>query len=806
MLSSLRLVLPRPMLIRIFALLLAVLGPLGSVRLKANVDVTFATQLQLIEANLLALGTTPATATSAQWKQAFAAVETLLGQRQALRLKIYLVFNLVSPRQVRAYMSAISAIRDDEIRVVGKTDFIGPRSIYASPYTWTGRYEPAAVIKELKGAPIELALNFPGLSTNQFLTGISNDASLAYGYYEQPGAVTSQPFTVNLREPSPFVIVLPLPTGSTGATVGGGSADGGVLVGDGSLLNLTGRVIFQWTRAANGTYSVRNNGGFAGSSNTQATGISGDGSTVVGSYVNAQFRMRAYRWTLAEGYVDIDVLAGQTSSQATATSQNGARIVGNSGSSAFTWSQAGGMTMLPNLPMLTRAQALCISPDESFIGGTGLDASFRETAQLWARIENTYTAYDLRKILDGSGANLTGWTLNQVTAIVKNADASYNIAGNATLNGVPQGFVFQLTASNGLQSTITSQPRAQAVGIGGTVVFSVTATNASNYQWQRNGVAIPGATNATLTLANAQSANTGTYTVLVGAGDGAVTSAPAPLTVANTFSRLNNLSVRSTAGTGANTLIVGLTTAGGTKDILLRGVGPTLGQFGVAGTLADPRLALFNSASVETAQNDDWGGGAALTATFSSVGAFPLGTTSKDAALLATLAPGSYSAQVSGAAGTTGVVLVESYDSDTGSPLARYTNLSARNQVGTGANILIVGFNLTGTGPKRLLIRAVGPALAQFGVAGVLSDPQLAVFNAASVEVGRNDDWENTAANLGQSTLIEMASSSVGAFPLPGASRDAATVVTLQPGSYTVQVSGVNNTTGVALVEIYELP
>ena len=259
-------------------------------------------------------------------------------------------------------------------------------------------------------------------------------------------------------------------------------------------------------------------------------------------------------------------------------------------------------------------------------------------------------------------------------------------------------------------------------------------------------------------------------------------------------------------GTGANTLIVGLTTAGGTKDVLLRGVGPTLSQFGVVGALADPQLALFNSSSVETARNDDWGGSAALTASFNIAGAFPLALTSKDAAILTTLTPGSYSAQVTGTAGTTGVVLMESYDSDIGSPLARYTNLSARNQVGTGANILIVGFNLTGSGSKRLLIRAVGPALAQFGVAGVLSDPQAVVFNAAGTEVGRNDDWENTTANQGQSTLIGQASSSVGAFPLPGASRDSAMVVTLEPGSYTVQVSGVNNGTGVALVEIYELP
>jgi hypothetical protein len=195
----------------------------------------------------------------------------------------------------------------------------------------------------------------------------------------------------------------------------------------------------------------------------------------------------------------------------------------------------------------------------------------------------------------------------------------------------------------------------------------------------------------------------------------------------------------------------------------------------------------------QTAQNDDWGGDAALTASFSSVGAFPLTATSKDAALLATLAPGTYSAQV------TGVVLVESYDGDAGSPLARYTNLSARNQVGTGSNILIVGFNITGNGSKGILIRAIGPSLTQFGVTGVLSDPQIALFNSGGTEIARNDDWEGHPQ-------LSLAFSSVSAFPLNLTSKDAALVATLQPGSYTVQLSGVNNTSGVALVEIYELP
>lgn len=795
------------MLIRIFALLLVVLGPLGSPRLNAFVELVFAAEMQLVEASLNAQGATAATATPAQWQAAFRFAEAALGQAQP-RLRILLAFNLVTPNQIRNFVSAISATRNREVRVVGKTDFRGPRSLYASPFIWEGRFVGADATEELQGTTREFTLNIPALSTNQFLTGLAVDASVGFGYYEQPGSITSVPFFYDQISQTATANPLPLISGDTGGTVVGGSATGNVLVGEGHRpLNVTGRLVYeyQWTKTDNGGYTVRSNGGYPGSNTTRPAGISGDGSTTIGAYQDANFRTRAYRWTQASGtYLDLGVLPGQTSSQATAASQNGARIVGNSGNSAFTWTQASGMTMLPNLPMLTRAQALCISPDESFIGGVGLDASFRETAQLWAKVDGSYKTYDLGKLLGGYGASVSGWSFNQITAIVKNADLSYNIAGNATLNGVPQGFTFQLTAGGGGPApTITTQPRAQAVGIGGRAVFSVTATDATSYTWQRNGVTIAGATNATFTIPNAQSTDTATYTVIVGNAGGVVTSTPAPLTVANTVSRLNNLSVRATAGTGANTLIVGLTTAGGTKDVLLRGVGPTLSQFGVVGALADPQLALFNSSSVETARNDDWGGSAALTASFNITGAFPLALTSKDAAILTTLTPGSYSAQVTGTAGTTGVVLMESYDSDIGSPLARYTNLSARNQVGTGANILIVGFNITGSGRKPLLIRAVGPALTQFGVAGALADPQLVVFDASGAEVARNDDWE-TGPDL--SLALGPVFSSVGAFPLAASSRDAAARVVLPPGSYTVQVSGVNNTTGVALVEVYELP
>lgn len=146
---------------------------------------------------------------------------------------------------------------------------------------------------------------------------------------------------------------------------------------------------------------------------------------------------------------------------------------------------------------------------------------------------------------------------------------------------------------------------------------------------------------------------------------------------------------------------------------------------------------------------------------------------------------------------------MEAYDATTTTTSARLVNMSARTQVGAGAAILIAGFVITGDALKPVLLRAVGPSLAQFGVTGVLADPQLALFRQGSTAaIQQNDNWLS-AANVAQ---IGLASAQVGAFTLPANSRDSAMLVTLEPGSYTAQVSGVANTTGVALVEIYEVP
>jgi hypothetical protein len=265
------------------------------------------------------------------------------------------------------------------------------------------------------------------------------------------------------------------------------------------------------------------------------------------------------------------------------------------------------------------------------------------------------------------------------------------------------------------------------------------------------------------------------------------------------------LSVRTTAGTDTQTLIVGFVISGnGSKPLLIRGIGPALTNYGVANVLAAPQLQVQARLSgTVVAQNNRWGGSAALASTFSSVGAFPLDAASADDALTVSLpvVSGGYTAQIVGANSTTGTAMAEVYDLDplTGSSVGtRLVNISARSQVGTGDNILIAGFNISGNVAKQVLIRGVGPGLSQFGVTGVLANPKLELYRHGTL-VQSNDDWGGT-------TAIRTAFGQVGAFDLSNISKDAVLLITLPPDSYSAQVSGVNSTTGVALIEVYEMP
>ncbi len=153
--------------------------------------------------------------------------------------------------------------------------------------------------------------------------------------------------------------------------------------------------------------------------------------------------------------------------------------------------------------------------------------------------------------------------------------------------------------------------------------------------------------------------------------------------------------------------------------------------------------------------------------------------------------------------GASGVALVEVYDATVGDiPKAqRVVNIATRATAGTGDNALIAGFYVSGTVPKRVLVRGVGPALAQFGVSGALARPQL------SIRQGQTVVWPKEGmAAANNAAAAAAAASQVGAFALPANSQDAAILIYLAPGAYTAQVAGAGATTGVALIEVYEVP
>jgi hypothetical protein len=266
--------------------------------------------------------------------------------------------------------------------------------------------------------------------------------------------------------------------------------------------------------------------------------------------------------------------------------------------------------------------------------------------------------------------------------------------------------------------------------------------------------------------------------------------------------RLINISTRAQVGTGGNILITGFVIGGtGSETLLIRGDGPALTAFSVTGVLAQPTLSVLDSNQNILATNTGWGANAAqVTAAAAQSGAFPLTAGSADCALVITLPAGAYTAEVSGVGGTTGVALAEVYEvSSTGT---RLINLSTRAQVGTGGNVLIPGFVISGNGQESLLLRGVGPALAQFGVGGVLAMPELLVFDNSQNTVAADTGW-GTNVNA---AAIAAAAIQVNAFALPMGSADSATLISLSPGAYTMEISGVGNTTGVALAEVYELP
>jgi hypothetical protein len=290
---------------------------------------------------------------------------------------------------------------------------------------------------------------------------------------------------------------------------------------------------------------------------------------------------------------------------------------------------------------------------------------------------------------------------------------------------------------------------------------------------------------------------------------------------------LLNVATRAFSGTGEQQLIAGFA-VGGTvpRRVLLRATGPALAAapFNVAEVLADPRLTVFNvdvNPPVVVGVNDDWGtpigaasGPAALAAAAAQTGAFPLVAGSADAALLATLAPGNYTLNVTGPA--PGVALVEAYGAEaTGN---RFLSLSTRGFADRERK-MIAGFVVeAGAGPtKRILIRVQGPSLAKFGL-GAMDDPIMEIFNSAGERIMKNDDWSTGAARVNgvrddfRPDVIYYSERQIFATGFaPGNRREPCIMADLAPGNYTVTVEPFEllpsqpARPGVAIVEVFEV-
>ncbi len=266
-------------------------------------------------------------------------------------------------------------------------------------------------------------------------------------------------------------------------------------------------------------------------------------------------------------------------------------------------------------------------------------------------------------------------------------------------------------------------------------------------------------------------------------------------------SRIVNLSSRAIVGTGEDALIAGIVVADtSSKRYLARAVGPGLAAFGASDVLPDPQLSLFSGNGVELLRNVGWETGPhalQLPRYAQAVGAFPLAPGSRDSAAADVFATGTYTIQITSAAGQTGTALAELYELD---HHGRIANLSTRARVRAGDGVLIGGFVVEGAAYKRMLIRAVGPTLSTLGVGNALSDPVLTV-HAGPTAIATNDRWSS-----GNVAALNSASQGVGAFQLAAGSEDAALLLSLPPGGYTVEVKGKDNGEGIVLLEIYDVP
>ena len=229
------------------------------------------------------------------------------------------------------------------------------------------------------------------------------------------------------------------------------------------------------------------------------------------------------------------------------------------------------------------------------------------------------------------------------------------------------------------------------------------------------------------------------------------------------------------------------------KHVIIRGIGPSMAGVGVTGAVTDPVLRLFSANGSPLAVNDNWQD--TQQTEIEQTGLQP--SDPREAAVIATLAPGAYTAAVSSANGNNGVGLVEIYDL-TSTNNSKLANISTRGSVQTAENVMIGGFILGGTSinPAKVVVRAIGPTLGQAGIGNPLGNPSLSLFDSNGQLVGLNNNWQDDPSQAAQLQALNLA---------PQNSAEAAIVMMLPPGQYTAVVGGQDGGTGIGLIEVYSI-
>jgi len=277
---------------------------------------------------------------------------------------------------------------------------------------------------------------------------------------------------------------------------------------------------------------------------------------------------------------------------------------------------------------------------------------------------------------------------------------------------------------------------------------------------------------------------------------------------AGPISTLGNISTRAFVQTGDNVVIGGFIIQGAeAKRVVIRAIGPELTQYGVPNALANPTLELHDGTGALIASNNNWVatiiGGIITSDQVAAIRASGYAPGDpRESAMIVNLPPGNYTAIVRGVANTTGVALAEVYDL-TPAPDSLLGNISTRAFVQIGDNVMIGGVIVQGTEPRRVIVRAIGPELSQHDVPNPLADPTLELHDSTGALIASNDNWQHTIIG-GIITRNQVAAIRASGHA-PGDPRESAIIGDLPPGNYTAIVRGVSNTTGVALVEVYDL-